>query len=96
MPPPILPWQFGPTGMVKGQPQEPAYSGPPGAWYDITHAGEEAAGTAQNIQANPLKEFVHWAFTPSATSPIPPGRVATVWLIIIVLGIIGVSGLLRR
>ncbi len=45
--------------------------------------------------ASGLSDFLKGLFTPAEGSPIPPGRIAVVWVVIITLGIIGVSGLLR-
>ena len=84
-----------PPNMVKGKPVEPAYSGPPGAWYDASHIGEIAKGSAETIQANPFKAFTDYLFTPGAPGQIPPGRVAVVWMVIIIIGLIGVSSLLK-
>jgi hypothetical protein len=42
-----------------------------------------------------LKEFVQGLFSPGAPGQVPPGRVAVVWIVIITVGVIGVSGLLR-
>ena len=95
MPPPILPWDFGPTGMVKGQPQEPAYSGPPGLPYDVQHAGEIVRGTEQNVQQTPFQGVIDYFSGNVGASNVPRSRAAVVWVVIIAIGIIGVSGLLR-
>jgi hypothetical protein len=78
-------------------PVDPAYSGPPGAWYDISHAGEIARGTEQNIResVDPAKTLIDYFSGTVGTSSVPRGRAAVVWIVIITVGVIGISGLLR-
>lgn len=83
------------TGMVRGQPQDPAYSGPPGAWYDLGHITEEAQGAVQNVQKSPFQGVIDYFGGSAGKSSVPRGRAAVVWIVILTVGVIGLSGLLR-
>jgi hypothetical protein len=61
----------------------------------LANAGADIGAATGRGLASGLSDFLKGLFAPGAPGQVPPGRVAVVWVVIITVGIIGVSGLLR-
>jgi hypothetical protein len=61
----------------------------------LSTTGADWAGAIGKGFASGLSDFVKGLFAPGAPGQVPPGRVAVAWIVIITVGIIGISGLLR-